>query len=163
MFRFVYCSVLNVNNHFPCTIELSTRDLIGRCSDSLVVFFFFIIIIRTDPMFAFRVCFLCLLGLAWGLLGVSFGSTWGFAWGHLSVRLSWPKADPKQTQIADSGVWLGSASCKVVKFVFSQSLVKLLHWYLLNLHIHILRKEHPVSRGPMWEWPVWFCSHGNGA
>lgn len=39
MFRFVYCLVLNVNNHFPCTIELSATDLIGQCSDWLVGFF----------------------------------------------------------------------------------------------------------------------------
>lgn len=86
MFRFVYCVVLNVNNHFTCLIELSTRDLIGQCSDWLVLirglfFVFFIIMIRPDPMFAFRVWFL-------GLLGVSFGCSWGSARGQLLVHLS---------------------------------------------------------------------------
>lgn len=87
MIRFVHCSVLNVNNHFPCTTELSTRDLIGRCSDWLVVWVFIIIIIRTDPMFAFRVCFLC-------LLGVSLGSARGQLWVHLGVCLGSPFSPP---------------------------------------------------------------------
>lgn len=89
MFRFVYCSVLNVNNHFPCTIELSTRDLIGRCSDWLVVWVFFLLsLLDQTPCLLLGSAFCVCSGLAWGLLGVSFGSTWGFAWGHLSVRLS---------------------------------------------------------------------------